>query len=61
MIELQCYSETRVTSLLIVGSFPRVRAMVRVRCLGRITELIGACLDFVSCCDVRVSASFGSG
>ena len=60
-IELQCYSETRVMSLFIVGSFPRVRTMVRFWCLGRIMELIGICFDFESCCHVRVSASCSSG
>ena len=61
MIELQCYSETMVTSFFIVGSFQKVRAMVRLWCLGRISELIGIHLEFESCCDVTVTVSCGSG
>ena len=61
MIELQYYSETWAMSFFIVGSFPSVSTMVRVRCLGSIMELIGIHLEFASCCDVSVSTNCGSG
>ena len=38
-----------------VGSVPRVRAMDRVRCLGRFTVLKGFRSEFACCFDVRVS------
>ena len=56
-IELHCYSETWVTSISMVRYVPRVRAMLRVQCLGGITALKRFQLDFESYCDVRVSGS----
>ena len=56
-IEVHCYSETWVMSISMVRYVPRVRAMLRVHCLGGITALKSFQLDFESCCDVRVSGS----
>ena len=56
-IELHCYSETWVMSIYMVRYVPRVRAMLRVQCLGGITALKRFQLDFESYCDVRVSGS----
>ena len=55
-IELQCYSDTRVTSISMVGYIPWLNVLVRVRRFWTFMALIGLHLEIASCCDVRVSA-----
>ena len=54
-IEIQCNSETWVTSISILQSVLSVKARVRFHCVGRFTGLIRFRVELRSGCDGRVS------